>query len=117
MSLVFPSSMLEERSFDADAGTGLCLDLLCRRLHQMINAIMAIKMPAAAAETPAIRAFETLCLGEVVDLNGGLVNAIGGPPAHSQYPTLFWYAFPADGEYLYFHMTFPDGKENSPLRQ
>jgi len=61
----------------------------------MLNEIMADRTTASAAETPAIRAFETSWL-EVVDSDGGLVNAIGGPPVHSQYPILFWYAFPAD---------------------
>lgn len=88
--------MPKERSLDTDAATGLLLDLLFRRVRQMINATMAARTTPPAAETPAMRAFEILCLDAVVDGNGGLVNAIGGPPVHSQYPISFWKAFPAD---------------------
>ena len=97
--------MLEVYSFDTEAAIGLSLDLLFRRVGQMINAIMAARVTAHAVETPATTAFETLCL---VECNGGLVNAIGGPPAHSQYPTLFWKAFPADGEYAHRRVAFLD---------
>ena len=84
--------MLKERSLDTDTATGLLLDLLFRHVRQMTNPIMAARTTAPAAETPAMRAFETLCLDEldaVMDGNGGLVNAIGGPPEHCQYPILF----------------------------
>ena len=95
MSLIFPSSMLGEWSLDTDLATGLSLGLLFRRLRKMMNAIMTARTTAPADETPTTRDFETLWL-KVMDYSGVLVNAIGGPPVHSQYPILFWYAFPAD---------------------
>ena len=76
-----------------DASTGLSFNLFLRRVRHMINAIMAARMTAPDDETPVISA---ICLDESDAGNAGLVNAIGGPPAHSQYPISFWYAIPAD---------------------
>jgi hypothetical protein len=97
-SLGLPWFTFEERLLDVDAAPRFLFGAFFRRIrvHQRMNIIMATKTIPPPTETPAMSPVATLFFGMDEDLAGvgALVNAIGGPPSHSQCPCWPWNALP-----------------------